>query len=162
MATPTTGKFSIDGLIKTEALLPGEARLYAAFAYPTLEDWRRRALTAAATVTDIATQSRAAIVFAYGADMSVVFRELTGVIVTQLKGHYDFKSRANEADKKLLVAYQALPDALRELKQQGMPDQYLELILRRVTSETFNHRVAGVCAAVYFTGLLLSDAEAAQ
>lgn len=50
--------------------------------------------------------------------------------------------------------------ALRELATLQVPDGHIELIKKRLESQTFNHRVAGFCAAVYLTSLLLEEDEA--
>jgi hypothetical protein len=155
-----TGEFTIDDLVVSAPMLPGEYRLQTEFPYPTLERWRRDALVATASIDAWDTRGRTTLLFAHEADMASVFLDLTGVLATKLAGHYNFKRTAILADKTLTTA-RALKDlAMRELTAQRVPDSHVAFIRQRVESEAFNHRVAGMCAAVYLTALLLEEAEA--
>lgn len=153
------GKFTVDDVVISSPIVKGEGRLYTSFPYPTLELWRRHALSAAATINELPTQCRTALLFAHEADMKTVFYELTQIDPAILAGHYNFKKKANLADKELVRPLALKADAFKELKQLGLPEQHIELIQKRVDSESFAHRVAGVCAAVYLTALLLEEAK---
>lgn len=154
------GRFTIDDVIVSSPRIPGETRMFTPFPYPTLEVWRRGALSATASIQEIDTQVRATVLYAHSADMGSVFYELTNVPPTILAGHYNFQQSAPLADKALIVQRTMSRAALSELKELLVPDQYLMLIQQRIDSDTFNHRVAGVCAAVYLAGLLLEQREA--
>jgi len=154
------GRFTIDDALVSSPRIKGEARLYTPFPYPTLEVWRRGALSATASITEVDTQVRTTVLYAHSADMGSVFFEVTNVNPAILAGHYNFQRSAVLADKDLAVPRTMARSALAELKQLLVPDQYLMLIQQRLESETFNHRVAGLCAAVYFAGVLLEEAEA--
>ena len=58
------------------------------------------------------------------------------------------------------MAHEQKQLAIKELNQQRVPEQYSTLIQQRIESAAFSHRVAGMCAAVYLTALLLEDDEA--
>lgn len=155
-----TGEFTIDDVIVTRELITGEYRLQKPFPYPTLERWRQHALTATASIEAWDTRGRTTVLFAHEADMGSVFLGLTREDPALLAGHYNFKKKANLADRELSVIYGLTALALSELKKQRVPDSHVALIEQRLSSATFNHRVAGVCAAVYLTALLLEEAEA--
>jgi len=154
-----TGTFNIDHFLLEKTLLQGEARMWAAFPFPALETWRRTALefTAATPTTggsDIATRARTTLLYAHEADLGAIFRSLTGSKTTDLQGYYVDKRKAKDVDASLTATYGLLKSALVELQQQKVPDQDVNLILSRLTSTVFNHRVAGLCAAVYLTALI--------
>ena len=152
--------FTVDDAVISAPLVRGEARMYSEFPYPTLENWRRRALVASATIPVLSTRVRTALLFAHEADLKTMFLELTEVDPEALAGRYNFKKKANLADKELELPLTQIDAALKELAEQKIPEQYRELMEKRLRSENFNHRVAGLCAAVYFTALLLEEAEA--
>lgn len=154
------GKFTVDNVVIAVPLLPGEQRMYTPFPYPTLENWRRQALSATSTLFEVQTQCRTTLLFAHEADLKTVFFELTQMDPALLAGHYNFKQKAVLADQQLAVARESTHQAMVELIQQRVPEQYMTLISQRVESVSFATRVAGVCAAVYLTALLLEDAEA--
>ena len=156
--------FNVDNILVNRDMLPGEVRLRTAFPYPTLEMWRRSGLqfTAAVPTTgssDIATRGRTLLLFAHEADLKAIFFDLTGADDASIAGWYVDKRKALAVDKALETAMTQLPQALRELKHQQIPDGHIELIRARLVSSSFAHRVAGLCAAVYLTALLLSDAQ---
>ena len=93
------------------------------------------------------------------ADLKAIFFDLTGADDASIAGWYVDKRKALAVDKALETAMTQLPQALRELKHQQIPDGHIELIRARLVSSSFAHRVAGLCAAVYLTALLLSDAQ---
>lgn len=154
------GKFTVDDVVISSPMVAGEKRLYSPFPYPTLEIWRRHALVASASIFELPTQCRTTVLFAHEADLGTMFFELTKVDPAILEGHYNFKKKAILADKELAAILTVKEEALKELKQQGVPNQHTDLIQSRVDSNVFAHRVAGICAAVYLTALLLEDAEA--
>jgi hypothetical protein len=154
------GKFTVDGVVIATPLLPGEKRMYSPFPYSTLEMWRRTALSATSTLFELPTQCRTTLLFAHEVDMQTVFLELTRVDPKFLAGKYDFKKKAVLADSEMSTARESKALAFKELAQQRVPEQYVELIQQRVESSAFNHRVTGMCAAVYMTAILLEEAEA--
>jgi hypothetical protein len=156
--------FNIDGTLLNKALQPGEMRLRKAFPYPALEMWRRSTLqfTASPTPTGtsaIGTQGRTVVLYAHEADFAPVFYELVGTSADALAGYYVDKRKAIEADRLLSTALQAKEPALAELAMQGIPKQHCDLIRSRLESPSFNHRVPGMCAAVYLTSIILEQAE---
>ena len=157
-----TEVFRINGALISKPLLPGELRLREAFPYPTLEMWRRTALsyTAATPTTgtsDLATRGRTTLLFAHEADLSSIFFDLMGTSAVFIEGYYNDKLRAQEVAKTFETALVSQRTALLELAQQKTPSQYLELLEVRLSSATFNHRVAGLCAAVYLSSNLLNE-----
>jgi hypothetical protein len=156
------GKFTVDDIIISSPLIKGERRLYSPFPYPTLEIWRRHALVASASIFELPTQCRTTVLFAHEADMGTMFYELTQTDPAILEGHYNYKKKAILAEQELSIPLSMKAKAFAELKQQNVPDQHVALIQQRVDSESFAHRVTGVCAAVYLTALLLEEAEARQ
>lgn len=155
-----TGEFTVDDIVVTSPMLPGEYRLQSPFPYPTLERWRRDALVATASIDAWDTRGRTTMLFAHESDMGAVFFDLTGVAPATLAGNYNFKRKAILADKDLALALQLKDAAMRELASQRIPESHLALIQQRLDSATFNHRVTGICAAVFMTALLLEEAEA--
>lgn len=155
-----TGEFTIDDIIVTAPLVRGEYRLQKAFPYPALETWRRYVLTATASIPAWDTRGRTTVLFAHEADLGAMFLGLTKIDPELLSGHYNYKRKALLVDKDIALVMPRKTEALRELEQQRLPKNHIELIKQRLDSETFNHRVAGMCGAVYFTALLLEDAEA--
>lgn len=156
--------FNIDNVLVNKEMLPGEVRLRTAFPYPTLEMWRRQGMqfTAVSPTTgssDIATRGRTLVLFAHDADLKSIFFDLTGADDVSIAGWYVDKLKAQAVDKILETAMTQRAQALRELKQLLVPDQHIELIRSRLEGPSFNHRVAGLCAAVYLTALLLSEAN---
>jgi len=156
--------FNIDNTLVNKPILPGEVRLQKAFPYPTLEMWRRSALqyTAAPITTgtdDLATRIRTAVLFAHEADMGSIFFDLTEVPPSLLAGWYVDKLTAKAVDKNFVAAMTQKELAMRELASMGVPAQHQALIRARLESASFNHRVAGLCAAVYLTALLLDEAD---
>lgn len=156
----SSGDFTIDGVIFTKPLIVGELRLRTAFPYPNLERWRQHALSTTSTQARLDGQARTTILFAFEAGMGALFFDLTNVPPETLAGHYNFKRKALLVDKDLTLVMPLKEGALRELKQQRIPDMHIEMIRQRLESATFNHRVTGICAAVYITALLLEEAEA--
>lgn len=154
------GDFTIDGLIYQKPFIVGEPRLQTAFPYPNLEQWRRHALSATSTVARLDGQGRTTVLFAHESGMGSVFFDLTGVQPSVLAGHYNFKRKAILVDRDLAIVFSLKEGAFAELKQQRVPDSHIDMIRKRVESLTFNHRVAGICAAVYMTALLLTQVEA--
>jgi hypothetical protein len=155
-----TGEFTVNDIVVTSMMLPGEYRLQKAFPYPTLENWRGAALTACASIDAWDTRGRVAMLFAHESDMGSMFFELTGVPPELLAGDYNFRRKASLADKDLAIALKFKELALQELAAQKIPDSHIALIRSRLESATFNHRVTGICAAVFITALLLEEAEA--
>jgi len=154
------GKFTVDSVLISTPLILGEKRMYSGFPYPTLEMWRRNVLSATASIFELPTQCRTAVLFAHETDMKTVFFELTETDPKLLAGTYNFKQKAVIADKALETARESKLLALKELNEQQIPEQYVSLMQQRVESAAFAHRVAGMCAAVYMTALLLEEAEA--
>jgi hypothetical protein len=155
-----TGEFTVDGSVVSAPMLPGEYRLQTAFPYPTLDRWRRDALVATSSIEAWDTRGRTTLLFAHEADLASMFLALTGVPAEKLAGFYNFKRKALLADKDLATPIKLKELAIRELTAQRIPGSHVALIRQRIESETFNHRVAGICAAVYLTALLLEEAEA--
>jgi hypothetical protein len=154
------GEFTVNDVVVSVPLLQGEHRLYTAFPYPTLERWRQNVLAATATLFELPTQCRTAVLFAHEADMGTVFFELTQEDPDTLLGYYNFKKKADLADRELTTPHTLKTQALQELYQQRIPEQYITLIQQRLDSAAFGPRVTGMCAAVYLTALLLEEAEA--
>ena len=154
------GKFTVDDVVISTPLLKGEKRMYSTFPYPTLEMWRRNILAATSSLFELPTQCRTAVLFAHEADLKTVFVELTEIDPALLAGNYNFKKKAVLADKELAKAREQTLLAVKELNQQDIPEQYVTLMQQRIESPAFGHRVAGMCAAVYMTALLLEEAEA--
>lgn len=154
------GKFTVDDVVISTPLIRGETRMYAEFPYPTLEIWRRSVLAATSSLFELPTQCRTAVLFAHEADMKTVFFEITKTDPALLAGNYNFKKKAVLADKELTTAREQTLLAIKELNQQNIPEQYVTLMQQRVESAAFAHRVAGMCAAVYLTALILEDDEA--
>jgi hypothetical protein len=155
-----TGEFTIDGVIVSLPVIPGEYRLQKPFPYPTLDLWRREALVATSSIEAWDTRGRTTVLFAHESDMGSVFFDLTKTSPEELAGIYNFKRKANLADKDLAVVLKQKELALGELVQQAVPAGHIDLIRKRLESATFNHRVTGICAAVYLTALLLEEVEA--
>jgi hypothetical protein len=156
--------FNIDNTLVNKPIIPGEVRLQKPFPYPTLELWRRSAIQySAATITtgsnDLATRIRTAVLFAHEADLGSIFFDLTKVTATELAGWYVDKLTAQAVDKSFAAAMTQKELAMRELASLGVPVQYQALLRSRLESAAFNHRVAGLCGAVYLTALLLSEAN---
>ena len=154
------GRSTVYGSVSAYAPVKGEDRLSRPFPYPTLEQWRRYALTAASTSTALTTQRRMAVLFAHEEEMQCVFNELTRTDPALLSGYYNDKQTAILADKALAIPYTLKTAAYLELKHQNIPDTYLHFIQQRVEGSSFAQRVAGVCAAVYLTAILLEELEA--
>jgi len=154
------GKFTVEDIVISTPLLPGEKRMYEPFPYPTLEMWRRNVLSATSSLFELPTQCRTSVLFAHEADMKTVFFEITKIDPALLAGNYNFKKKAVLADKELTNARGQTTLAIKELNQQRIPEQYVTLMQQRVESAAFSHRVAGMCAAVYMTALILEDDEA--
>jgi hypothetical protein len=157
-----TEAFNIDYALISRPLLLGETRLRSPFPYPELDAWRRAALTyTAATPTtgssDIATRGRTTLLFAHEADLSSIFFDVTPNTEELIAGYYVDKRKAQDVDVSLTSAYQQTARALAELRGQGVPVQYADLLQLRLESAAFNHRVAGLCAAVYLTGIILAE-----
>lgn len=155
--------FNIDNVLVNKEILPGETRLRTSFPYPTLEMWRRTALQSTATSpttgsSDIATRGRTTVIFAHGADMGSVFTYLAGTTPEMVAGYYVDQVRAITADASMQTALTQTAQALVELAQLHVPEQYIAFIKDRCGGVSFNHRVAGLCAAVYLTSILLSEA----
>lgn len=155
-----TGEFTVDDIVITSPMLPGEYRLQTAFPYPTLERWRQEALTATSSIPAWDTRGRTTMLFAHETDMGSVFFALTGVAPAILAGHYNFKRKAILADKDLATTLRLKDLALRELAAQRIPEHHIALIRQRLESPAFHHRVSGICSAVFMTALLLEEAEA--
>lgn len=156
--------FNIDNVLVNKPIIQGEVRMQTPFPYPTLEMWRRAALQySAAPITtgsnDLATRIRTAVLFAHEADLGSIFFDLTKVTATDLAGWYVDKLTAKAVDKSFGVAATQKELAMRELATLGVPSQYQLLLRSRLESASFNHRVAGLCAAVYLTALLLDEAN---
>src|SRR4051812_17401265 len=122
-----TGEFTIDDIVVAAPLIPGEYRLQTAFPYPTLERWRREALTATSTIEAWDTRGRTTTLFAHETDMGSVFFSLTGVAPAALEGRYNFKRKAILADKDLATALKLKDMALRELVSQRIPESHIAL-----------------------------------
>src|SRR3954464_237515 len=110
-----TGEFTVDDIVVTSPMLPGEYRLQTAFPYPTLERWRQQTLTATSSISAWDTRGRTTMLFAHESDMGSVFFDLTGVAPATLAGHYNFKRKAILADKDLATALRLKELAMREL-----------------------------------------------
>lgn len=152
--------FTVDDVIISSPLVKGEKRMYSPFPYPVLDTWRRHALNSVATLQVLSTQCRITLLFALEADMHIVFYEVTDIDPKLLAGRYNYKKKASLVDQELTTPYTLSRLAMAELRQQQIPEQYVELIQQRVESDTLNHRIAGLCAAVYLTALILEEAEA--
>lgn len=156
--------FNIDNVLVNKPVIQGEVRLQTPFPYPTLELWRRSAIQySAAPITtgsnDLATRIRTAVLFAHEADLGSIFFDLTKITASALTGWYVDKLTAQAVDKSFAAAMTQKEMAMKELASIGVPSQYQMLIRSRLESASFNHRVAGLCAAVYLTALLLSEAN---
>jgi hypothetical protein len=159
-----TEAFNIDHSLISKELLYGEIRLRTGFPYPTLDAWRSAGMQAtAATPTtgssDLGTRGRTLIIFAHEVDMSAIFYELAAPNTALLAGYYVDKVNAKIAEESLSTVLTSKSAAMRELRTQGVPEQYVDLIRSRLESPAFNHRVAGLCAAVYLTSIILTDAN---
>lgn len=156
--------FNIDNVLVNKPLLYAEVRLRKDFPYPTLEAWRRSALqfTASPTPTGtsaIGTQARTTLLYAHEADLGPIFYELVGTSAEALAGYYVDKRKALEADRLLSTVLNLREAALEELLQIKVPLQHVTLLRSRLESTSFNHRVPGLCAAVYLTAIILYQAE---
>lgn len=154
------GDFTIDGIIFAKPLIVGEFRLQSIFPYPNLERWRQHALAATSTVSRLDAQGRTTVLFAHENGMGSVFFDLTDVDPEELAGHYNFKRKALDVDKLLALVMPLKEGAIRELKQQRVPDTHIALIRQRLENDAFRPRVTGICAAIYMTALLLTQVEA--
>lgn len=157
-----TEVFNIDYELISRPLMTGELRLRTPFPYPALESWRRTALnyTAATPTTgssDTATRGRTTLLFAHEADLSSIFFDVTTNTEALIAGYYVDKLKALTVDDSFRGAYQQIPLVLAELKTQLVPEQYIDLLKQRLEGPAFNHRVAGFCAAVYLTSVLLEE-----
>lgn len=157
--------FNIDNVLVNKPLLYAEVRLRKEFTYPTLESWRRYALQFTATpnptgTSAIGTQARTTLLYAHDADLGPIFYELVGTSPEVLTGYYVDKRKILDVDRLLSTALQAKEMALKELQQLQVPIQHIALLRSRLESVSFNHRVPGLCAAVYLTAIILYQAEA--
>lgn len=156
--------FNINNILVNKPLLYAEVRLRKDFPYPTLEAWRRSALQFTATPTPtgtsaIGTQARTTLLYAHEADLGPIFYELVGTSPTDLEGYYVDKRKAVEVDRLTSTVRQLQAAAIREMVQLKVPEQVITLLTDRLTSPSFNHRVPGMCAAVYLAAILLYQAE---
>jgi len=154
------GEFTIDDVIVKAYLVAGEYRLRGAFPYLTLDLWRRQALSATASIPELETQGRTTVLYAHEADLDALLLSVTKLDPEALVGHYNFRKKAAAVDQELSTTYRLQELALAELAQQGIGESHIQLLRARINSATSMHRVAGVCAAVYLTALLLEQAEA--
>ena len=159
-----TEAFNINNALVLKRLLRAERRLRESFPSETLESWRRAALQQCSVTpttgrNDLATRARVVIVYANEADLGTVFRSLGVLTPEDVAGYYVDKRTARETDAALSPLYPLTPKAMVELGKLGVPGQHRSLLLTRLESAAYPHRIAGVCAAVYLTSLILSDAN---
>lgn len=163
-ADDNTEAFNLDGRLVLKKLLRAETRLRDPFPSPSLEVWRRAGLQyCAAPVTtgrnDLATRGRVLLVCAHDADLGTIFTSLGATAPRDVAGYYVDRRSASSADAALQTAYAKAASAMVELEQLGVPRQHRDLLLTRLGSSSYAHRVAGLCATVYLAALIFSDAK---
>lgn len=154
--------YNIDNTLVLKPRLPGELRMRSSFVQPGLEMWRRAALqncsrTPTTGSSDIATRARMVLLFANEADLSAIFTNLKLSTAADRAGYYVDKRKAIEADAALKQTYVQKKVVMKELTAIGVPAQYTDLLLTRLDSPSFNHRVSAVCAAVYLASVILTE-----
>lgn len=159
-----TEAFNINNRLVLKRLLRAERRLREPFPSTALETWRRAALQQCSVTpttgrNDLATRGRVVILYAHDADLGSMFRSLETTVPPDVAGYYVDKRTAREADGALSASYPLTPQVMGELRKLNVPGQYLSLMLTRLESSAYTHRVAGVCAAVYLASLLLAEAN---
>jgi hypothetical protein len=154
--------FNIDNALINKQILPGELRLRDAFPQPTLDSWRRNALRSTTMdvttgATDIGTRGRIVLVTAHDADLGNLFFDLIGTNRSMLTGYYVDRRKAQDAELFLGAVYPKKDLAFDELFSLRVPLAYIDLLRVRLEGPSFTHRVAGLCATVYLTSILLSE-----
>jgi hypothetical protein len=134
---------------------PVGARLLQSFPFPNLEEWRRRTLEYVSNSSDSIAKVQTLCAIAVSTDLKAIFINILGEslgVLTQLPVD---KRRSSDicADLRILKRSERL--VLEELKQLGVPTQYLELLSVRYTANTFNDKLSSICSTVLLAALLL-------
>ena len=139
----------------TGTLTPAELRMETPFPYPALEAIRRRTLTAIALTSDFPMQARTITILAYSTDVRGVFSGIFTIAASELAVARYGRRRLLEISGDLGIVYSWIPQAFNELRQIGVPEAYLNLLLPRLNSTSFTDRVSAMCAIVLLTAILV-------
>lgn len=156
--------FNISNQLVSRPLLHGEKRLKTTFPTEALEAWRTVVLSAVLNkpllAIDVpASRARMVVLSAHDADLGSLFFELNKASYTDLKGYYVDRRKLVDVDAATRNSLGRAEDVFQELQVLGVPAQYVQLLRQRVDSSTYNHRVSGMCGAIYLASIILTEGK---